>query len=114
MATTNPTITADWTLLVADSGRDFFLSLPFASPHDIEVATTENALVPPSGLSGHVLSGNAQESINRALLGPGAVFARCARGTLSLVLNTWTSAVLLFTAGTWDTSATWLTDSTWG
>lgn len=114
MATTNPTITDAWTLLVADSGQEFFLSLPFDTPNQVEVATTDNAAVAPVGLSGHVLSGNAQESVNRAILGPGAVFARCTRGAMSLVLNAWNTTTLFFTAGTWDTSATWLTDSTWG
>ena len=112
MITTNPTVTADWTLVVPDTGQDFLLSMPFDSPIQIEVATSAHSGVAPV-VRGHMLSDSKRESINRNLLGPGAVFARCHEGAVDLALNAWSSSLLLFPAGTWDTSATWLTDRTW-
>lgn len=116
MRTTNPTVLATWTLLVPDSGQNFFLSLPFDSPHRAEVVTWDSTDTPPETLQGHLLYAPKRESMNRALLGEGYVFARCLSGSTALALNAWvsSSAVLLFTAGTWATSATWLTDRTWG
>lgn len=116
MRTTNPTVAATWTLLVPDSGRDFFLSLPFESPLRAEVVTWDSTDAPPETLQGHLLSAPKRESMNRTLMGEGYVFARCRSGSIDLVLNAWanSNATLLFPAGTWDTSATWLTTRTWG
>lgn len=108
MITTNPTVTADWTLVVPDTGQDFLLSMPFDSPIQIEVATSAHSGVAPV-VRGHKLRG----VLSRERLGPGAVFARCHEGAVDLALNAWSSSLLLFPAGTWDTSATWLTDRTW-
>ena len=114
MATTNPTISDAWTLLVTDTGQDFFLSLPFETPHRVEVATWGSADAPPSTLTGHLLNAAKRESVNRSLLGDGCLFARCLSGSTAVVLNTWTNSILLFDAGLWATSATWLIDRTWG
>lgn len=87
MATTNPTVTATWTKLVA-LGDDFLLTLPFSTRFDIEVATTD-ADSAPTGGQGHILSGDHQEGLNRLLVGPGYVWAK-AGGSVPVVLNTWT------------------------
>lgn len=115
MATSNPTVTSDWSLIVSDSALDFFLSIPFESPVRVEVATSDDVdEFPSANLRGHYLKPAKRESINRAVLGPGYVFARCQQGPVLLVLNAWGDFALLFDAGLWDTSATWLTDRTWG
>ena len=95
MSTTNPTIfTSTWTLVVA-AGDDFLLSLPFSSPITVEVATLATEPVDPdtpdtelAGITGHLLTGSAQESINRTLIGPGYVYARSPQGALNVVLTT--------------------------
>ena len=97
MPTTNPTIfTSTWTLVVA-AGDDFLLSLPFSSPITVEVATLAAEPVAPdtpdtelAGLTGHLLTGSSQESLNRGLIGPGYVYPRSSRGALNIVLTTWT------------------------
>lgn len=115
MATSNPAVSTDWSLIVSDSALDFFLSIPFESPLRVEVATTDDVdEFPAASLQGHFLKPAARESINRAVLGPGYVFARSSKGPVNLVLNAWGDFPLLFDAGLWDTSATWLTDRTWG
>ena len=115
MATTNPAVARTWTLIVSDSARDFFLSIPFESPLRVEVATSDDVdAFPDESLHGHYLKPAARESINRAVLGTGYVFARSPQGPVNLVLNSWGTFPLLFDAGLWDTAATWLTDRTWG
>ncbi len=113
MPTTNPLVTSDWTLVVPDTGQNFLLSMPFDSPISIEVATSPHSGVVPT-VQGHMYSASKREKIDRERLGPGAVFVRCQNGPVELALNVWSSSVLLFPAGTWDTSATWLTARTWG
>ena len=111
MATANPTVTTDWSLIVSDSAVDFLLSLPFESRLRVDVATTDDVDTPPAtGLLGHFLKPGVRQSIDRTELGPGYVFARTQSGAVSLALNAWGDFPLLFSAGTWDTSATWLTD----
>lgn len=115
MATSNPAVSTDWSLIVSDSALDFFLSIPFESPLRVEVATTDDVdEFPATGLQGHLLNPAERESMTRTLLGPGYVFARCRQGPVALTLNAWGDFPLLFSAGTWDTSATWLTDRLWG
>ena len=109
MATANPTVTTDWSLIVSDSALDFLLSLPFETPLRVDVATTDDVDAVPV-VNGHFLKPGVRQSINRTELGPGYVFARSQRGAVSLALNAWGDFPLLFSAGTWDTSATWLTD----
>lgn len=86
-ATTNPALTATWSVLVA-VGNDFLLSLPFATRYDIEVATTDSAVTAPT-VVGHVLAGDQQEGLTRDLLGPGTVWARTRSGAATVVLNAW-------------------------
>lgn len=91
MATTNPTLTTSWAKLV-DLGYEFFISLPFTSVTHIEIATVDSDEAPASGVSGHVLKGEAQESLSRQLIGPGYVYARSRNGSLPVVLNAWEPA----------------------
>ena len=112
MATTNPSLTSAWGKIV-DAGDEFFLSLPFSNRTDIEVAASSTDTAPT--VQGHILRGDRHESVNRALLGAGFVYARAVGvDALTVVLSTWNNDPLLFDASTWDTSATWLTDRTWG
>jgi hypothetical protein len=112
MATTNPSLTSAWGKIV-DAGDEFFLSLPFSTRLDIEVATAGPVDEPT--VRGHVLRGDRNESVNRALLGAGSVYARAiGANALTVVLSTWNNDPILFGASTWDTSATWLTNYTWG
>lgn len=89
MATTNPALTTSWAKIVAP-GDDFLLTLPFATGNTVEIATTD-ADSAPSGVRGHVLSGNRQEGLSRTLIGTGYVWAKAATAT-TIVLNAWTPA----------------------
>ena len=96
MATSNPTITGNWSLIVA-AGDEFFLSFPLSS-QIIHVATgatdSEGEPEPPAaGLTGHTLC-PGEDAMNRALLGPGPVFARLADplGSVTVALTAWTPA----------------------
>jgi len=115
--TTTPTLTTAWTALCA-IGSDFWVSLVQPGA-EIEIATTDDGADPTLAVS-HRLAYDRREvgkdSCNRALIGPGYVFARAITpSSLVVAFNAWNSnTLLLFTASTWDTSATWLTDRTWG
>ena len=82
MATTNPTITGSWSLIVQE-GDEFLLTLPLAS-QSVHVAigaaddsdSDPEPEAPPTDLLGHALVPGA-DGMNRALLGPGPVFAKC-------------------------------------
>ena len=97
MATTNPTVTGAWTLIV-NEGDEFLLTLPVAS-QTIYVAiggaddsdSDSDAESPAAGLIGHPLA-PGQDGINRALLGPGAVFAKCIdpAASVAVALTAWT------------------------
>jgi len=90
MPTSNPAITCPgWTYLVAD-GDEFLLTLPQAC-QTIYVAIGLDANTPPAGELGHALQAG-EDGINRALIGPGPVFARCVdpRASVTLALNAWT------------------------
>lgn len=97
MATTNPTVTGAWTLIV-NEGDEFLLTLPVAS-QTIYVAiggaddsdSDSDAESPAAGLIGHPLA-PGQDGINRALLGPGPVFAKCVDPAASVLvaLTAWT------------------------
>lgn len=99
MATTNPTVTGAWTLIV-NEGDEFLLTLPVAS-QTIFVAiggaddsdSDSDAESPAAGLIGHPLA-PGQDGINRALLGPGAVFAKCIdpAASVPVALTAWTPA----------------------
>ena len=97
MATTNPTVTGAWTLLVA-AGDEFLLTLPVAS-QTIYVAiggaddsdSDSDPETPTAGTIGHPLR-PGEDGINRALLGPGPVFARCIdpAASVAVALTAWT------------------------
>lgn len=99
MATTNPTITGAWTLLVA-AGDEFLLTLPVAS-QTVYVAiggaddsdSDSEAETPAAGTIGHPLR-PGEDGMNRALIGPGPVFAKCIDPAVSVVvaLSAWTPA----------------------
>ena len=72
MATTNIELTKEWTLVVA-SGDEFILSPLDAAI--IEVATSDTE-IEPTVARGHVISPGEREAINRAVIGPGVVYAR--------------------------------------
>ena len=97
MATTNPTVTGDWSQIVAE-GDEFFLSFPLAS-QTIMVAiggsddsdSDSEAEAPAADLLGHALA-PGRDGINRALLGPGPVFARTVDrdAAVKVALTAWT------------------------
>lgn len=99
MATTNPIVTGAWTLIV-NEGDEFLLTLPVAS-QTIYVAiggaddsdSDSDAEAPAAGVIGHTLA-PGQDGINRALLGPGPVFAKCVDPAASVLvaLTAWTPA----------------------
>ena len=99
MATTNPTVTGAWTLLVAE-GDEFLLTLPVAS-QTVYVAiggaddsdSDSEAETPAAGTIGHPLR-PGEDGMNRALIGPGPVFAKCIDPAASVVvaLTAWTPA----------------------
>ena len=97
LATTNPVITGAWSLIVA-AGDEFLLSLPVAS-QSVHVAIGEvddsdsDPEPPPTTLLGHALVPGA-DGMNRALLGPGPVYARCTdpAASVPLALTAWTPA----------------------
>lgn len=87
MATTNPSLTSSWSLIVA-AGSDFLMTLPFFNPTALEIATTASDSISPT-VSGHTVSGDRQDHITRSLVGPGSVWARSKGSTVTVVLNTW-------------------------
>ena len=97
LATTNPVITGAWTLIVA-AGDEFLLTLPVAS-QTIFVAiggaddSDSDPQAPDPGIIGHPLA-PGRDGINRALIGPGPVYARLADplGTVKVALTAWTPA----------------------
>ncbi len=95
LATSNPTITGAWTLIV-NEGDEFLLTLPQAS-QTLYVAvgdsTSSDPEAPATNLLGHPLA-SGRDGMNRALLGPGPVFAKCVDPTASVpvALTAWTPA----------------------
>lgn len=89
MATSNPQISGGWNLIVSE-GDDFLLTLPMPA-QTVFVAVSDDEEGPAAALLGHPLVAG-QDGINRALLGPGPVFARCVDSTavVTLALTTWT------------------------
>lgn len=98
MATTNPVLTPEWSVLVT-AGDEFFLTL--LNPnllHDlltqtvsgltVEVAVADTETVPT--VAGHVLRADYSEGLTRDLLGPGHVYARTRRDSVVVALTAWT------------------------
>ena len=97
MATTNPTVTGAWTLIVA-AGDEFLLTQPVASQTLYVAVGSEDdsdsdPQAPDPGIIGHPLA-PGRDGINRALIGPGPVYARLADplGTVKVALTAWTPA----------------------
>ena len=97
MATSNPVLSPAWSLLV-DAGDEFLLTFPADTLDEIEIATLDAAPIAPAtpetalaGVRGHRLSAAQQESINRALIGPGPVYGRALRDSVFVTLNAWTT-----------------------
>ena len=88
MATAIKTLTDDWSLIVA-AGDEFLVTIPRDAQHHVEIATSDDT-DPPAAANGHLLRIDIPESMNRALIGPGAVYARTPSGTGRLVVNAWT------------------------
>lgn len=87
MATQNPEIGTTYTL-IANSTQNFFLTLPWNTNAKVEIATSDTQVIPT--VKGHELSGRETESINRAVIGPGFVYARCKSGSnRAIILNVW-------------------------
>lgn len=84
MATTNITITDDWTQ-VADASDDPVL-ITGVSQDPVEFATTAGGA--PTVERGHRLGSMASgEGITRTLLGSGDIYARAASGKANLVVS---------------------------
>jgi hypothetical protein len=89
MATTNPTVTKSWVMLVP-AAKNFILS---AVEVVLEIAVTDiNAA--PTLETGHVISPYERESVSRVLIGPGYVWARIApsqtQNATVVALTDWT------------------------
>jgi len=87
VATTNITVTDTWAEIVP-AGDNFFLTVPHRKNRMIEVAVTEGSA--PTVTRGHRLVGEQREGLNRALVGPGAVYARCKGNDIAVALTLWT------------------------
>ena len=83
----NTALTSAWTLLVA-SGDEFTLTMPGATP--VRVCAQDAAVAPASLEDGHTLMADSREAWNRALAGPGYIYARAINGAARVELTTWT------------------------
>ena len=98
MATTNPLIHGpNWSLIVQE-GDEFLLTLPQASQTVyLAIGTADDSdsdpQAPDPGIIGHALA-PGRDSINRALIGPGPVFAKCIdpAASVPVALTAWTPA----------------------
>jgi hypothetical protein len=89
MTTVNKMIGAAWETIV-DDGDEFFLSMPFKNSTEIFVASVPAAADVAGGVVGHPLRSGEMQEMNRALIGPGEIKARCLGGSVTLSLTTWT------------------------
>jgi hypothetical protein len=83
----NTALTSDWSLLVS-SGLEFTLTLPGATP--VRLCAQDAAVAPVSFDNGHTIMADSRESWNRALAGPGYIYARALNGAAQVELTTWT------------------------
>lgn len=98
MPTTNPTITAEWSLIVP-AGADFMLAPPWARQLVfVAIGTADNEgnpEAPAADMVGHVLApGYSPSLLDRGNTGPGPLYARLGDATdpLTLAVTTWTPA----------------------
>lgn len=80
-------LTGDWSLLVT-AGDEFTLTLRDGSP--VRIAAQDAAVTPASLEDGHTLMADSREAWNRALAGPGYIYARALNGAARVELTTWT------------------------
>lgn len=88
MATTNLTLTGDWTL-IADDTQEFTFGVSDGSPvSQVAIAAMATEVAPE--ITGQVMATPVHQ-VNRALTGPGFIYAR-ALGSVSLSawLHSWT------------------------
>ena len=89
MATTNPVITPAWTKIVT-AGDEFTLGLP-PGPQAVIAIACQAADEAPT-VAGQPLQGS-HEAANRALTGPGYLFAKSLTGaSVTAWLHSWTPA----------------------
>lgn len=111
MATSNPTITPDWSLVVGAGSEFTFGVQEHESLAAIAVAVTDDASAPT--VTGQVLR-TPTSQLNRALTGPGYVWAKSLRATsFSAWLHSWAEGVWILAEGIWDDTAVWLDTAVW-
>ncbi len=87
MATVDVTFANDWTKIV-EAGEEFLLTVP--SYFSDKVAVAVAAAPPAATVTGHVLDPVRSQEMNRALIGPGIVYARKLTGAaVSGALTVW-------------------------
>lgn len=86
MPTINKTIGSDWGLIALDS-EDFYVS---GGARVVEVATVATQANPTVEF-GHPVSRVPVSECNRALIGPGFVYAKSRTGDVDVPLTTWLS-----------------------
>lgn len=96
MATANPSIAGTW-IKIAEAEEDFFFSLRTGANINhvlppVEIAITDADAAPGVMVAGRLIDPHGNEGINRALTGPGHVWARCALAGYSIqpALDVWT------------------------
>lgn len=89
MALYNITVGPEWGTIVED-GEEFFISLPFENTTRIELAPVTAGGSVADGLMGHALRSAGLQEMNRQLIGPGEIKARCRDGNVTVVASTWT------------------------
>lgn len=89
MATENKTVGVSWAKVV-DDGAEFFLSLPFKNSTQVFVASVAAGGSVAAGVVGHPLRSGEVQEMNRTLIGPGEIHARCPDGSVDVSLSTWT------------------------
>jgi hypothetical protein len=87
MATTNKTIGSAWELIALNT-EDFYVS---GGAKLLEVATVDTE-VAPAITTGHPVSTTPIRECNRALIGPGFVYAKSRSGDVVVALTKWASA----------------------
>jgi len=86
MSTVNVSFDKAWTKIV-DAGDEFLLTVPVIFRQTVEVAVGE----PGAGVAGHEIDSQLTQAINRALIGPGDVYARrTVTAPVVGVLTAWT------------------------
>ena len=86
MSTTNVVFDKSWKKIV-NAGDEFLLTVPVVFRQTVEVAIGE----PEAGAAGHEIDSQLTQAMNRALIGPGDVYARrTITADVTGVLTAWT------------------------